>query len=108
MFEDLLQSLQATGIPFEAYTWSAAPKVDYGTLSIIGGGDTMEGDNGTVEQAIMCTCDLFVHGKSTLKPKQIQEALNAFNGIAWRLDSVQYETETRLIHWSWDVSMRRL
>ena len=32
---------------------------------------------------------------------EIQEALDAASNIGWTLDSVQYEEETKLIHYQW-------
>ena len=107
MFEELLEQLQATGIPFEAYAWEVAPKTDYGVISLVGGGDHFFGDNGLEEQAVEGTVDLFIRSHLTTKAKTVQDTLRT-SGVAWRLDSVQYETETRLVHWSWDFSLRGL
>lgn len=31
----------------------------------------------------------------------IQAALNGLSGCAWYLNSIQYEEDTRLLHWEW-------
>ncbi|MBQ9325171.1 MAG: hypothetical protein IJ246_05315 [Clostridia bacterium] len=98
MFEELLEKLRATGIPFEAYEWTPAPAYDYGTLSIDGGADMLYSDNGDEEHAVSGTVDLYVHSASTTNPRLVQQAMH---GISWRLSSVQYEAETRIVHWEW-------
>ena len=107
MFEDLLAALQATGIPFEAYAWETAPAEDYGVVSLDGPGGTLFADDHTEEQAVSGMVDLFVRGPSTAKARTVQAAMNAFD-CAWKLNMVQYEPDTRLVHFSWDYELRRL
>lgn len=68
-------------------------------------GDSVSGDGAMVHQAISGTVDLFSADlDDVVLPMKVQEALNS-GGIAWRLNSVQYEDDTGLKHleWVWKV-----
>ena len=56
------------------------------------------------EQAIQGTIDLFTKTEYDSKVGQIQTALNNA-GIGFYLDSVQYEIDTKLIHYQWIFSI---
>lgn len=99
MFETVLAALQATGIPFEAYGWDNAPSGTYGVVSLEGQEDSVAGDNRIHHQSIRGSIDLFVAGIETTAPKAVQDAINGL--VAWRLNSIQYEDDTRLIHYEW-------
>lgn len=60
--------------------------------------------NHKTEQAIRGTVDYFTQTEFDATADTIQETLDAI-GAAWTLESVQYETDTKLIHfeWSWVV-----
>ena len=68
-------------------------------------GDSLWASNHKKEQAIHGTIDYFT--KTDLDPMvdTIQEKLNEVEGLGWYLDSVMYEDETGLIHYSWDWSI---
>lgn len=61
-------------------------------------------DDRMMEQAITGTTDYFTRDEFDPAIDRIQDA-NQSLGIAWRLNSVQYEDDTELIHyeWSWEV-----
>ena len=101
MYDALLSALQAIGIPFQEYGWDQRPDVDYGLVSIDGAGEVVAADNHIQEQAIEGTIDLFTHGNDRASMAAIQGILDGLEGCAWYLNSVQYEQETRLIHWEW-------
>lgn len=69
-----------------------------------------DGENGfsagnkKAEQAITGTIDYYTKQEYDTAADEIQAALNAL-GIPWRLNSVQFEDETGLIHyeWIWEV-----
>lgn len=48
------------------------------------------------------TIDLFTLTEYDETVDAIQNALDNADGIAWRLNSVQYEDETNLIHYEWE------
>lgn len=99
MFETLLTTLQATKIPFAAYGWDNAPSGTYGVISLEGQEESVEGNNMIQTQAIRGSIDLFVQGISTTAAQTVQDAINGL--VAWRLNSIQYEDETRLVHYEW-------
>lgn len=57
-------------------------------------------DNHKGEQAVSGWIDYYTLTEYDPKLDEIQECLNGLP-IAWRLDSVDYEDETNLIHYSW-------
>lgn len=62
--------------------------------------DSFNADNGKEEQQILGNIDLYTLEDFDSLIDDIQNALAAAD-IAFRLDSVQYEDETNLIHYSW-------
>lgn len=57
-------------------------------------------DNHKGEQQLTGTVDLFTKTEFDPIADEIQKILNE-EEVGWRLDSVQYEPETNLIHYSW-------
>lgn len=64
--------------------------------------DSHESDNVKQEQQIHCTVDYFTQTEFDVVVDSIQDALNG-NGIGFRLNSVQYEDDTKLIHYEWEA-----
>ena len=64
------------------------------------GGDELHADNGVGEQAVSGTLDYFTHEEFDPTVDLIQEKLQEM-GLAWGLNSVQYEEDTDLTHWEW-------
>lgn len=108
MFEQLLALLQATGIPFAAYGWDNAPNGMYGVISLDSGAGTLAGDQKIIAQAVEGTVDLYLRDIGTEYPQTVQGVLNDMDGCAWYLNSVQYENETRLIHWEWVIQLEMM
>ena len=69
-----------------------------------GEGDSLHTGNRKTEQVITGTLDYFTLTEYDDVIDQIQDALNA-SCTAWRLESVQYEEETNMIHyeWAWEL-----
>lgn len=99
MFDTLLSALQATDIPFAAYGWDHAPAGAYGVISLEGQEDSVAGDGRILTQSIRGSIDLFVKGTGTTEAEAIQGAINGL--VAWRLNSVQFEDDTGLVHYEW-------
>lgn len=99
MFDSLYNALVATQIPFAKYAWNHAPSGTYGVVSLEGQEDSVKGDNTIVHQSIRGSIDLFVPDTATTSPETVQSAINGL--VAWRLNSVQYEEDTHLIHYEW-------
>lgn len=59
------------------------------------------GDDHKGEQAISGYVDYYTGTEYDTNVDAIQTALNGVDGLSWRLDSVQYEDETKLIHYQW-------
>lgn len=53
------------------------------------------------EQAVGGTVDYYTLREFDPDIDRIQEALNTLEGCGWRLESVQYEEDTNLIHYEW-------
>lgn len=70
-----------------------------------GEGDSLWTSNHLQEQVIKGTVDYFT--KTELDPvvDEIQEKLNGVEGLGWNLDTVMYEDETNLIHFSWNFEI---
>lgn len=58
-------------------------------------------DNRKQEQQISGTVDCFTQIEYDPLLDEIQEALDATENVAWMLESVQYEDETKYIHYEW-------
>lgn len=107
MFEHLLDILNDSKIPFVAYRWDQAPVTGpYGTAQIEGGADVVAGDGKILEQAVRASVDLYAPDPDSAYPKAVQDVLNG--EFAWTLNSVQYEEDTRIIHYEWLVEMEGL
>lgn len=57
------------------------------------------------EQAIAGTIDYYTHEEFDPEIDRIQTALDKTEACGWRLEAVQYEDATNLIHytWSWNL-----
>lgn len=69
--------------------------------------NSFEADNHKQEQNISGTCDFYTKTEFDPLIDEIQEALDDM-GLTWSLNSVQYEDETKMIHyeWNWGVCVR--
>lgn len=65
-----------------------------------GGGNTLGADNCTVNRAVQGTIDLYTTDEWDPYVAGIESALKAAK-ISHRLNSVQYEDGTKLIHYEW-------
>lgn len=65
-----------------------------------GQGQAGHGDNSMTTQTIQGTIDYFTKTEFDSTFNQIQEKLNTLD-LAWRLNSVQYEEDTKYIHYEW-------
>lgn len=66
-----------------------------------GEGDTIHADGRKVERAITGTIDYFTKTEDDPVVKQIETALDRADGLAWYLNSIQYEQDTGYIHYEW-------
>ena len=105
LYSVLKGALQLTGIPFADYAWDSRPDGAFGVIAIDGEADNLQADDHMVCQAPQGTIDLFTPDNDRADMALIQEALNNVDGCAWHLNSVQYEDDTRLLHWEWVFSL---
>ena len=104
MYSDLVEAQRALDIPLAEYAWDSRPDTDYIVIAI----DQEAGfyaDGHMENQSPQGTIDLFSRNNDRETMQRIQETLNGFDGCAWYLNSVQYEQETRLLHWEWVFSL---
>jgi hypothetical protein len=73
----------------------------YGVWAEQGESDSFHADNGKKEQVIEGSLDYFTETEFDPIIDEIQSVLNDMCS-SWTLDSVQYEDNTKLIHYSWN------
>ena len=102
MLKKLLRVKEALlQVPAEVFHYDAFKKSDqYIIWAETGEGTSFHADNRKQEQVIVGTIDYFT--KTDLDPNldAIQEALKSAE-ISFFLESVQYEEETKYIHYEW-------
>lgn len=99
-FAELLHSLDNTGIRFAAYSWAAPPQTECWGVVSIDGGFSLAGDDTHAEDALEGTIDLFTRRLSAVDYTAVLDCLKGLD-ICFRLNSVQYEQDTRLLHYEW-------
>lgn len=100
MYDALLAALRLTGIPFAETAWDQRPSGAYGVVAV----DSalhFYADDHVDHQAPRGTVDLYTPSGDREAMAAIQAALNGLSGCAWYLNSIQYEDDTRLLHWEW-------
>lgn len=105
MYADLIEALRQTGLPIAEFAWDVRPDTDYLVIDIDSEANSLEADGQKVNQAPQGTVDLFSKSNDRAVMMSVQNVLNAFDGCAWYLNSVQYEEDTRLLHWEWVFSL---
>lgn len=99
MLEALKNALETTGIPFAHYAWGHKPDGAYGVYaedSSLG----LYADGKMKEQTLLGTVDLYTRDDGDGPREAVQAALNSI-GIAWFLNSIQFEADTKYIHYEW-------
>lgn len=99
--DNLITALNATGFVFVKYAWDRAPQGDYGVVSIEDAHDFIC-DNKHNETGLRVYVDYFTTDATTT-PKDTIEAV--LNNYPYSLNSVQYESDTRYIHYEWVVGI---
>lgn len=79
-------------------------KAEYIVWSESGESSAMSADNAKQEQCINGTIDLYTHKEYNPIVDAVQNQLND-NMISFMLISVQYEDETKLIHYEWEFNI---
>lgn len=103
VYEQLLEALKGTGIPFAEYAWVDASQMpgDWGVIAPDGAGRDLLADGIHLSPVGSGSIDLFTHDQGRAQAATVQMALDSFHEVAWRLNSVQYEPDTHLMHYEW-------
>lgn len=97
--DELKTALDATELKFAHFGWSKAPKGDYGVYAEDGAND-LTADDVHAERVVEGTIDYFTRDADMACKATIEGALNSC-GAAWRLNSIQFESDTGYIHIEW-------
>lgn len=103
MMETLKAALKSTGYEFAHYAWASDAKQrkrDHGIYAE-DGQNVLHASNGRAETAVQGTVHYFTRDDSGAPQKAIEAALEAAEGVAWYLDTIQYEQDTGFIHYAW-------
>lgn len=97
-------ALKATMIPVAHYGWEKTrlPSGDYIVYAEDGANDFVI-DARHVERATEGTVDLFTRNYARDAADPVEQALEGLIGVAWRLNSIQFEEDTRYTHYEWVV-----
>ena len=95
---EILTELQKLG-SFAAWGWSKQTAGDYGVVSADGQNALRAGD-ALAEKVTEGTIDWFTRNPSGTVPGGVETALDAL-GASCYLNSIQYESDTGLIHYEW-------
>lgn len=101
--KQLNNGFAALSVPFSHY-WRPRKEPPFGAWAEQGEGDSYYTGNQKTEQIIAGTADYYTKVEFDPMVDEVQAMLKA-NASSWRLESVQYEEETGLIHfeWTWEV-----
>ena len=97
-----------TGIPFTEWAWSEAPADRYGVVTVDGQSEFRADADPVAEKVLTGYADVYVKASDTDPRKDVETALKMI-GVWFRLESIQFEPESGLLHleWRWVDSMRK-
>lgn len=98
--DELLNALRSEGLDFVLYAWDRSPNGDYGVISL-DSTDDLICDNHHSESGLIAFVDYFTRDSSLTPKATIEAVLERF--CAYRLNSVQYEDDTKYIHYEWRI-----
>ena len=103
--EQLPDSLSGiTGLKLYHLFKPATIKAPYAVWQEDSEGQSFYSSNRKQEQVLVLTLDYFTLTEYDLVADSIQNALDEA-GLAWKLNSFQYEDETKLLHYEWIVQV---
>ena len=102
-YEALVEKLKETEIPFVEYEWKNRPDSTYGVVSLDFEDGSEEGDGEKIDRTWQASVDVFLYRLSERDDVigAIEGVLREVCGSGWWLNSIQYETDTRLFHYEW-------
>lgn len=103
-FIEAMDDLKDEGIPAAHYGWSKErlPSGNYVVYAEDSANDFMA-DEIHGERATEGTVDLFTRNYAQDAAAPVEAVLESLPGVAWRLNSVQFEEDTRYVHYEWVV-----
>ena len=103
-YEALRDDLMKTDIPFAEYGWNTRPDADcYGVISLEFEADSLEGDNVKKDRAWEGSLDLFIRLLSSRDTyiAIVEPLLEKHCDGSWRLNQIQHERDTGMLHFEW-------
>lgn len=85
--------------------WHKQMSAPYLVWAEEGEGDSLHTNNHKSEQIITGTLDYFTKTDYDPMVDRIQEKLNEIENLGWDLDTVLFEDDTNLIHFSWNFQI---
>lgn len=96
----IYEGMSSTGIPTTKYAWAKQPEPPWLVVGVDGDGGSLWADSRMTDQVMEGTVDLFCREDGPALMRTVQDKLQAL-GWPWELYLVQYESDTRLIHYQW-------
>lgn len=100
-FKTAICKMDAKAYHYEKPRSKTAP---YAVWAETGESDSFDSDNHRGEQQIECVLEFYTKTEFDPDIDTIQSILDE-NTAGWSLDAVQYEDETKLIHYSWSFRL---
>lgn len=89
-----------TGIPFTEWAWSEAPEEPYGVITLDGQTELKADADPVAEKMRTGYVDVYTKAGDPDPTEAVEAALKAI-GIWFRMESVQFEPESGLLHFEW-------
>ena len=102
-YTDLVTALKTLTIPVAENGWTSRPQVNtYAVVRLDLEAGAFDGNDKKLDRAFQGSVDLFSFSKDgDGQVSEIEAKLDANCGPCWKLNSRQWEEETRLRHWEW-------
>ena len=99
MYDTLKNELnKIEGIEFAEYAWATRPKGNHGTYQIDFHADSDTGDDVHQDQALEGSEDIWTTGHCGMIAAAVESALETVCEGSWQLNSMQVETDTKMLH----------
>ena len=103
MIADLEAALAETGLKFAHFGWSKAPSSEYGVYAE-DSAHILRSNDRSGEKVVEVTVDWYTRNPSTTAIDTIEDAFDSIP-CAWSVNSIQFESDTGLIHYEWLVEV---
>ena len=97
-------ALSATGYKYAHFAWNHAPNSTY----LVYAEDEaipLRADEHQAERIMHGTIDCFTRDDSGAPLTTVESQLNTIDNFSFKLNSIQFEEETGLIHYEWEWSL---